>query len=126
MGKVWILDTETKGTGATMVPLEKVLRGPAPPDPGLATVEWRRPPRPAPGPAPGSAPRSFRVRDVRSGRVLGEAIDARATVELLRGVASVVDIHVHVWQPESERWRLLTLAEQQSLWRLRDRELAGS
>jgi hypothetical protein len=30
MGKVWVLDTETKGTGAEMVPLEKVLetRGP--------------------------------------------------------------------------------------------------
>jgi hypothetical protein len=25
MGKVWVLDTETKGTGAEMVPLEKVL-----------------------------------------------------------------------------------------------------
>jgi hypothetical protein len=24
MGKVWVLDTETKGTGAQMVPLEKV------------------------------------------------------------------------------------------------------
>jgi hypothetical protein len=31
MGKTWVLDTETKGTGAQMVPLEKVLadsRGP--------------------------------------------------------------------------------------------------
>ncbi len=26
MAKVWVLDTETKGTGANMVPLEKVLR----------------------------------------------------------------------------------------------------
>ena len=25
MGKVWVLDTETKGTGASMVPLEKTL-----------------------------------------------------------------------------------------------------
>jgi hypothetical protein len=30
MGKVWVLDTETKGTGAQMVPLEKVLEEPAP------------------------------------------------------------------------------------------------
>jgi hypothetical protein len=29
MRKVWVLDTETKGTGAQMVPLEKVLRQPA-------------------------------------------------------------------------------------------------
>jgi hypothetical protein len=30
MAKVWVLDTETKGTGAQMVPLEKVLEKPAP------------------------------------------------------------------------------------------------
>jgi hypothetical protein len=28
MGKTWILDTETKGTGANMVPLEKAQKGP--------------------------------------------------------------------------------------------------
>ena len=27
MAKVWVLDTETKGTGAEMLPLEKALRG---------------------------------------------------------------------------------------------------
>ena len=30
MGKVWVLDTETKGTGAAMVPLEKVQTQPEP------------------------------------------------------------------------------------------------
>jgi hypothetical protein len=30
MGKTWVLDTETKGTGANMVPLEKTLAKPAP------------------------------------------------------------------------------------------------
>lgn len=30
MGKVWVLDTETKGTGANMVPLEKAQAKPAP------------------------------------------------------------------------------------------------
>ena len=29
MGKTWVLDTETKGTGANMVPLEKVLEKPS-------------------------------------------------------------------------------------------------
>jgi hypothetical protein len=33
MGKVWVLDTETKGTGANMVPLEKVLKRPEPAQP---------------------------------------------------------------------------------------------
>jgi len=28
VGKVWILDTETKGTGANMVPLDRVVRKP--------------------------------------------------------------------------------------------------
>src|SRR5215213_7344900 len=28
MAKVWVLDTETKGTGANVVPLEKVVRSP--------------------------------------------------------------------------------------------------
>ena len=26
MAKVWVLDTDTKGTGANMVPLERVLK----------------------------------------------------------------------------------------------------
>jgi hypothetical protein len=30
MAKVWVLDTETKGTGANVVPLEKVLERPEP------------------------------------------------------------------------------------------------
>jgi hypothetical protein len=30
MGKVWVLDTETKGTGANVVPLETVQREPEP------------------------------------------------------------------------------------------------
>jgi hypothetical protein len=30
VGKVWVLDTETKGTGANMVPIEKTRAEPAP------------------------------------------------------------------------------------------------
>jgi hypothetical protein len=30
MGKVWVLDTETKGTGANVVPLERAQRPPEP------------------------------------------------------------------------------------------------
>ncbi len=125
MGKVWVLDTETKGTGATMVPLERVLRRPTA-EPPLATVQFDRPPRPRPGGAAPHAGRRFRVVDVRSRRVLGDDLDARATLGLLENVAHVVDVHVHVWQPESERWRLLTHGEQQTLWRLRDRAREGS
>ena len=121
MGRVWVLDTETKGTGATMVPLEQTLRKPGG-EPDLALVEWARPPRRR-RPAPQRpAPRRFRIVDVRSGRVLGEDLTGRRTVELLRDVDRVVDVYVHVWEPKSSRWRLLTQGEQGSLWRLRDRE----
>jgi len=54
VGKVWVLDTDTKGTGARMVPLEDVLTKPEPePDPAprrrprRAAPEAARSPRPA-------------------------------------------------------------------------------
>jgi hypothetical protein len=25
-------------------------------------------------------------------------------------------VHVHVWEPKRERWRLLTLEEQRTMW----------
>jgi hypothetical protein len=43
MGKTWVLDTETKGTGANMVPLEKTLAEPA-----SKPVRQRRKDRPQP------------------------------------------------------------------------------
>jgi hypothetical protein len=42
MGKTWVLDTETKGTGANMVPLEKVQQK-ADPQPRAASTRARRP-----------------------------------------------------------------------------------
>jgi hypothetical protein len=45
MGKVWVLDTETKGTGANVVPLEKTLAEPAPkPVPRSRKAEPKRRP----------------------------------------------------------------------------------
>jgi hypothetical protein len=43
MAKVWVLDTETKGTGANVVPLEKVQRQPEAPE-----APKNQPQRPAP------------------------------------------------------------------------------
>ena len=45
MGKRWVLDTETKGTGAQMVPLEQVLEQPKAPAKPLLSPRTRRPPR---------------------------------------------------------------------------------
>ena len=116
-GKVWVLDTETKGTGAQMVPLESVLRQPAAKQEPLVAPKTRRP-KPVPEPAP-RAPRRFKVVDVSTRQVLVEDADTRRTLELLGGVRSGVDVNVHVWEPEEERWRLLTLAEKQLLWERR-------
>jgi hypothetical protein len=111
-----VLDTETKGTGAQMVPLEKLLRRPEP-----ARKRPRRRPRgarpdPAPQPRP---PLRFRVVDAVSREALAEDADAAATMELLRGLRSVVDVDIAVWEPNSERWRTLTLGERKAVWRHR-------
>jgi hypothetical protein len=42
MAKVWVLDTETKGTGANVVPLEKVLTRPEPESPRRSNAPPRR------------------------------------------------------------------------------------
>ncbi len=86
MGKLWILDTETKGTGANMVPFDGVLR-----KPGSDTVEGFRLPAlkpPAPTPDAPRAPRRFKVVNVLTREVLAEGVDARATVALLEGYAA--------------------------------------
>jgi hypothetical protein len=115
VAKVWVLDTETKGTGAEMVPLEKVLRRPA-------QEEERRRARPVPKPAPKenaaepAPPRRFRVIDSLSREVLADDADAAATLELLRGVDKPVDVSLYVWEPHAETWRLLTRRERSLLW----------
>ena len=121
MAKTWVLDTETKGTGAHMVPLEKLLRR-AGKERELATVELRRGPERAAEPEPEQLePYRFRVVDVLSGRELGHDLDVRAAVGLLEGRGSVLDSRVYVRVPRSGRWRLLTLAEHRLLWRYRGR-----
>lgn len=120
MAKVWVLDTETKGTGAEMVPLEKVLRKPA-------SEPVPRRARPAPQPVRKEAqpeptpPRRFRVIDALSRRVLAEDANAPETLELLRGVERPVDVSVYVWEPKPESWRLLTRRELSLLWEFRRR-----
>ena len=107
MGRVWVLDTSTKGTGAQMVPLESVLREPEPaaPEPS-APVPAKRAPRPAPKPEP-RHPRRFRVIDAMTREPLIDDADARATVDLLGGVRSPVGVSLYVWEPGPRRWRLL-------------------
>jgi hypothetical protein len=60
MAKTWVLDTDTKGTGARMVPLEDVVKKPEPEAPAR---------KPAPAPAtrkPVTAPRPKKQVEKRS------------------------------------------------------------
>jgi len=118
VSKVWVLDTETKGTGANMVPLERVLRKGSSAVPGFMLPELKPP---APAPAEPRAPRQFKVIDVLTRQVLAEGTEARATIHVLEGVRSIVDVTIWVWEPEGERWRMLTLEEARSLWEYRGR-----
>jgi hypothetical protein len=114
MGRVWVLDTETKGTGAQMVPLEKVLKKPAPSNEPFFVPPKRKPREPKPA-AP-REPLRFKVVDVTSRAVLAEGIGAREALGVLSDVRSIVDVHVFLWQPTAATWRLLTLEEQRTMW----------
>jgi hypothetical protein len=117
MSKTWVLDTETKGTGANMVPLEKTLK-PERIERDLALVELDRPARPPQEPEP-LAPLAFKVVDVMSARLLAEGIGASEAVELLEGMKSALDARIYVRTGETGRWRLLTLEERKVLWGFR-------
>jgi hypothetical protein len=117
MARIWVLDTETKGTGAEMVPLEKTQkasgsRGPVvvepKPEPAPAAPEPKRPPR-------------FKVVDVMTERVLAEGVGTRDTLELLATMRSLVDVRIFVWDEAAEEWRRLSLGEHKSLWDMRGR-----
>ena len=112
---VWVLDTETKGTGANMVPLERVLRKPGSSDAVPGFVFRKLPRREVEEPGP-REPYRFKVVDVVTRQTLAEGVDARDTVRALQGVRSIVDVSMSVWEPEAERWRLLTYDEGRLLW----------
>ena len=117
MAKTWVLDTETKGTGAHIAPLPRAREEPLS-ERELALVLFKGPPRPA-RPQEPALPLRFKVVDVMSARVLAEGIGARATVDLLEGMRSVTDARIFVWIEMTGRWRLLTIAEQKALWGFR-------
>ena len=118
MGKVWVLDTETKGTGANMVPLDRVLQKRSGAVPGFVLPELKAP---VERPAQARAPRQFKVIDVLTREVLADRTDARGTISVLQGVRSIVDVTIWVWESEGERWRMLSLEEARILWEYRGR-----
>jgi hypothetical protein len=115
MGTTWVLDTETKGTGANMVPLERRQKRSAAPEP----VSVPRKPKPrAPKPPKRKQPHRFRVVDVMTRENIVDDVRAAETVDALRNVRSIVDVSIFVWQPERQRWRRLTFTEQRAMFDL--------
>ena len=127
MGKkrtAWVLDTETKGTGAEMVPLERLLErkrlkgerervrviGPEP--------EPREAPQTDLGPETG--PRRFKIVDVRSRQVLADHAPLSRALEVLSEVGSIVDVNVYAQGPGETRWRPLSMSERRTLWGFRE------
>lgn len=110
---------ETKGTGANVMPLEKIQRR-RPAEPERLYVPPRPRPKPPPAPVP-KEPHRFKVVDLMTREVLAEDVDARTTVEVLGGVRSIVDINVYVWRPDRQDWRLLPLEDKRALWEFRSR-----
>ena len=113
MAKTWVLKTETKGTGATMVPLERAAER-------ASTATPLYVPRPAeprePEPPKPRAPRRFRVVDLLTRERLVDDGPAAQAIDALRHVRSTVDVTISVWDEHRERWRPLTLAEQRAMF----------
>lgn len=110
-----MLDTETKGTGANMVPLERVLRKGSDTVPGFVLPE-RRPPT---APPAVRKPHRFRIVDLMTRQVLADDVDAREAIETLEGVRSIVDVSIYAWDEVGDRWTRLTFGEGKALWDMR-------
>jgi hypothetical protein len=117
VSKTWVLDTETKGTGAHVAPLRDAERERAT-ERDLSLTRFRAQPPPPPPPAR-REPRRFRVVDIQSGRILADGVSASGAVAALEQMRSPLDVRVHVLEPSASRWRLLTLAETRALWAFR-------
>jgi hypothetical protein len=89
MGKTWVLDTETKGTGANMVPLEKVLEQPSKDEESGPSRRKRAAPRPHRDASSARAPKSQRPRQTTSTPLPPGHVRKKATGEI--GKVQAVD-----------------------------------
>jgi hypothetical protein len=123
--KVWVLDTETKGTGAHIAPMRDDVHTSARERP-LSLVELGPAERPDgaaadPGEPEPRAPLRFRIVDVMSSRVLAEDVGVHEALAALERLPRAVDALVFVRSPERGRWRLLSVQERRNLWDFRGR-----
>ncbi len=114
MATTWVLQTETKGTGAQMVPLEKVQRRSQDVAPEFIRPERRSRAR-KPEPATPRLPHKFRIVDVMTRQRLVDGVGIAEALAALKDVRSVVDVNVFVWEKERARWRPLTFEEEHAL-----------
>ena len=124
MPRTWYLDTETKGTGAHVAPLDRA-RERRPEKDELDLVTFKVSPAHVGSSASadvalcGHAPLAFKVLDVMTSRVLAEGVDARAVVDLFEGFSSLVDVRIYARPRGAQRWRLLGVDELRVLWSFR-------
>jgi hypothetical protein len=127
-GRTWVLDTETKGTGAEMVPLDKLVSEKSLRGRGERISVVRKPRVSEPeapvevaegSPAQARRPREFKLVNVVNRQLVAEHVDAREVVSLLENVPSLADVQIYVWQPTLEGWRPLRFDEKQAFWSFR-------
>jgi hypothetical protein len=119
MGRTWVLHTETKGTGAQVVPLESVRTNA--PSRSQAVFVPRKPSRaPKPQAPPLREAHRFRIVDLVTRETLADGASTAEAVEVLRELRSPVDVNVYLWREQPGHWRLLTQGEKRALWDLRD------
>ncbi len=120
-----MLDTDTKGTGAQMVPLEKVLDRTEPRHRRIVSAikPEQRPAEDSPEPA---QPPRFKVVDAMTRQVLTLDADTRTAVQALEGARRLIDVSIYVRDPETERWRRLSHREERVLWGFRGRTEQGA
>jgi hypothetical protein len=122
MAKTWVLDAETKGTGAHIAPLTRRASS-APAE--LALVHLH-PGVPQAGEgetahADAPAPKRFKVLDVLTQQTLAEDVSAVDAVRALASLRSPLDAFVYVRDDGTARWRMLTLDDTRTLFALRKR-----
>jgi hypothetical protein len=116
--RAWVLDHETKGTGAQMRPLDKLVAPTGSTRPPVVVKEPQPLPEKAPEPL---GPRRFKVVDVMTRQVLADDVDLRRAVGALEGIRSVVDVAVYVWREREQDWLQLSQRDRRKLWELRGR-----
>ena len=84
-------------------------------------VPPKKTPREAKAPEP-PVPRRFRVLDVVTRAVLLDDGSVRELLTLLGTVEHINDVNLYVWEPRDERWRLLSIAEQRTVWERRKQQ----